>query len=235
MSNKEYLEMLKNEKEFFELENETVFLYPNIQELTINNSYLTYKTYQLNIQGLELHLLDPTIFTFGINEILFILKNMVINLRQPDFIDKEIEYMYYLEGLNELNDENKQYIFKYMDDFYKKQNIVKKYNYDALRNELNERVLPISEAYLNEEEETSNYHKPASNYIRELDNAYNETQKETTKMTYSGPRLVRTNESIRINSFDVDSWNEAGFTNSLIIVGTALALGLSLALFMILR
>lgn len=235
MSNQEYLEKLKNEKEHFELEGETIFAYPNIQELSINNDYLTYKTYQLNINGLELYLLDPILFKFEVNEILFVLKNSVINLRQPDFIDKEIEYLYYLEKLDELNDENKQYIFKYMDDFYKKQNIVKKYNYDELRNEINERILPISAAYLDEEDKTSNYHKPAAYYIRHLDDVYNETQRETTKMSYSGPRLVRTDGSIRTNSYEIDSWSEAGFTNTLILVGTTLAIGIGLAVFMILR
>lgn len=235
MSNQDYLEKLKNEKEHFELENETIFTYPNIQEFTINNNYLTYQTYQLNIEGLELSLLDPRLFSFTTSEILFVLKNMVINLRQPDFIDKEIEYLYYLEKLAELNEENKQYIYKYMEDFYQKQNIVKRYNYDELRDEINERILPISAAYLDEEDKTSNFHKPASVYIRELDNAHVESQRETSKMTYSGPRLVRTNGSIRTNSFDIDSWNEAGFTNTLIVVGTTLAIGIGLAIYMILR
>lgn len=235
MDNKSYLEKLKGEKEYFEFENETVFEYPNIQNLNIENNYLIYGTYRLNLNGIDLYLLDPSLFKLSINEILFAIKNMVINHQDPSFIEKEIKYMEYLQSLTNLDDEKKKYIFKYLDDFYKKQKLNKRFIDNDLQNEINGRIIPISAAYLNEEDQNSNYHRPASIYIRELEVAYSEAQRNSAGHAYKGPVLVRTNDSITPTSFDVDSWQEAGFTNTLIAVGTTIALGIGLAILLFLK
>ncbi len=203
--------------------------YPNIQDFFITDNFLIYKNFKLDLNGIKLAMLDPILFTFEINEILFILKNNVINFKDPNFIQKEINYMLYLENLIILTDEQKKYIYDYLNDFYKKNNIRKQYNYSELNNELEARIIPINQAYLKDDEINSEYYKPAANFIRELELAYYNNENATNTIKYSN-QLVRTNNSLPLGLYDTDSFREAGFAHNIIIIVITILIGFLLAL-----
>ncbi len=219
MSNDLYFESLKNIKDL-----DGNYLYPNIQNYSVKDNIFSFNDIQLDLNNIALNMLDPIIFTFEKNDAFIILKNILINTKDPGFIDKEVQYMLYLEDLKNIDDNQKTYITNYLNNYYTKKNIKEKYAFDELNEELEKRTIPITNAYIEEEI----YNNPASTYIRDFES--NHYQKNSNVLQYQGPILIRTDKSLMPNDYESDSFKEAGFINTIVIISLTIVLGIIIGL-----
>lgn len=220
MTNDNYFNYLKSLKNEFEPNN---LKYPSLETINVSDNILQFEGMRLNLHDFELEYFNHDVFSFAPNEISYIIKTNIINLLDNEFIKKEVKYIEDLENLKEITEEMKQDIFNYINDYYIKKYIKDKYNYLDFDDELNQRIVPISNAYLKEDDPLSHYHNPASEYIRELEGHY--YTKKDNSMSYEGPVLVRTKDSLMPNSYEVIDFKEQGFISSIIILILTICLG----------
>ncbi len=229
----------KNEQHFVSLQNTKtennnsfILIYPNIKEFKIENNIIKYQNYEINLGNLELYSLDSSIFSLEISEILFILNKLSKYINDKEGFNKEINYMLFLQSLTELNEEHKNYIIYYLNEFYHLKKITEKFFSNTLINLYKEFIIPISEAYLHENEVDTKYNKPACAFIRLYETNLIEDSFNNSSNN-NGHKLVRKNgNQIQLPSNDEPFGLNAaaGFANTMLVISVTTTIGITIAI-----
>lgn len=142
-------------------------LYPGLSLITVSDNILHYGGADLSLGSLNLNLLNKDLYKLKADEIYFAMLCYVSNSNNPDFLDRKIKFMDMLIGQSFIDDEQTNYIYTYIDEYYKRYALMQSYKDDALTKELLAMSEPLKKVY--DKKEYRAYHsKPASVYVRNL-------------------------------------------------------------------
>lgn len=219
MDNNLYFENLKLKRYI-----DSTLEFPNLTNIQIKNNILYYNEMQLELKNIELYLLDTHLFSLDINEIFYIIRNIISSVNNPEVLKEQVNYMYFLLKEKNITEEQKQYLYNYINDYHKRKNIMSKYIYEEAKNELALMIMPINEAY---NEYSEYYENEASVLIRYIELEFSNKELEGGNGK-QGPIRIRTSSNIKLYNDELESI--AGFASGAFIISITTGIGILVAL-----
>ena len=219
-----------NDQYFYSVKNKVVdgnLVYPSLRNIVCKNNHIVLNDVCFDLKKLDLRILDNSLFSLSENEIMYILKNIIASVNYPTLLNQKVTFAYQILKFNTLDDKSKEYLYKYVDDFYKRRNVSRKYTYDGQSEELNLMIGPINYSYDNSDVNNV-YDKPGATYVRDLELSYSNHALSSEGNKKDGYVRVLSNGK-NIVSNDEPLLDIAGFMNATLIISLTLMSGLLLS------
>lgn len=216
-----YIEKLKG------LTNKGCVTYPSLVSMNIDDNHFCYGSGSINLGLLRLDMVDERLFMLSADEIFFTINCFANSKNRHEYIDKYVSILDNILNKDYLNEEDINYIYNYVDDYYKRYLIISRFDNKYMVNEVNKMAVPLNKCY-DSIHNGDIYYKPGTEYVRSLTTRYNEDALKHGPTNDKGYVKVRNMHKDIRNTSKIDS--VAGFMSASLIISLVVSIAIVISI-----